>query len=82
MLIKQDERMVSSSYTGMPDTMLRHEYQVSPSSSDFAEGSGLIPTGGLLDSHQAQFMISPSWQCCVSLEAAGAAVPSPDGKHT
>jgi hypothetical protein len=34
--------MVSSSYTGMPDTMLRHEYQVSPSPSGFAERSRLI----------------------------------------
>lgn len=26
----QDEKTVKSSYTGIPDSMLRHEYQVSP----------------------------------------------------
>jgi hypothetical protein len=25
----QEEKMVSSTYTGIPDSMLRHEYQVS-----------------------------------------------------
>jgi hypothetical protein len=29
MLIEKEERLVKSTYTGMPDSMLRHEYQVS-----------------------------------------------------
>jgi carnosine N-methyltransferase len=27
---EQEEKLIKSSYTGIPDSMLRHEYQVSP----------------------------------------------------